>query len=202
MVRNQGKKRAIITAGAILLVLLAVIGTVAIIRAVKPGKSDPYKQAETTEATNDSINSDAPQTPANEPATETQPENDADTQSALDPETVATIEIQPMSIVVSYVKGVGGFEYAVNRTASGTQYVAFSSPELVGTKCTGDTGEFATILANPGSDESATITTSTTVDDTKYGLSLTAANCTKNPELLKSYQASFSDAFSLLKKME
>jgi hypothetical protein len=105
-----------------------------------------------------------------------------------------------MQITVSYVKVNAGFEYYVMRTASGTQYVEFSSPELVGTKCTDDKGVFASIIESPSTNESTTLSKTTTVDDTKYGLSLADATCTKDPELLKQFQSSFSDAFSLLKR--
>ena len=106
-----------------------------------------------------------------------------------------------MSITVSYVKGVGGFEFEVHRTPSGTQYVDFKSSDLVGTKCTDDEGIFATILESPGSDEQATLTKTIKLDGTTYGLSLAATTCTSDTTKLSAYQQSFNDAFSLLKKM-
>lgn len=207
MVKKRDKNRAFIIAGAALLVLIALVGTISLINGLNSGKSDPYKQTETTQPDdtstsdqNTSVDTDSSNTSTTDPDTSTG--SDASTDATPDPSTLSTIDITPMSITVSYVKGIGGFEYSVSRAARGTQYVAFSSPELVGTKCTDDKGEFATILADPSSDESATVSKSVTVEGVKYGLSLTAANCTKDPELLKKYQTSFSDAFGLLKKKE
>lgn len=122
--------------------------------------------------------------------------------STLDPATVGSITIDPMNITVSYVKGVGGFEYEVHRTASGTQYVDFMNSDLVGTKCTDDQGVFATILESPGTDEQATLSKTIKLANTTYGLSLAAATCTGDTMKLTAYQKSFDDAFSLLKKTE
>lgn len=205
MVKKRGNKRIYIIAGSILGALVVVFGIVGLVNSLSSGKADPYKQTSGTQITNENdASSDGDAQPEDtkpaDSSNDTKPADDTNS-STLDPTTVSTINIDPMNITVSYVKGIGGFEYAVKRTASGTQYVEFSSPELVGTKCTNDTGAFASILANPGSSENATIAKSTTVDGTKYGLSLSAANCTRDEALLKQYQASFSDAFDLLKKI-
>lgn len=204
MVQKKGRKKVYIIAGIALAAVLVVIVIVTIANALNSGKSDPYRQTNSTPVSNSSEDTNEPAPSPDDGDTSDSQNNDTQdsTQpaSTLDPETVATITIDPMNIIVSYVKGVGGFEYAIKRTASGTQYVEFSSPELVGTKCTNDTGAFASILANPGTDANATLTKSIAVDGTKYGLSLTAVNCTSNEALLKRYQASFSDAFELLKK--
>lgn len=106
-----------------------------------------------------------------------------------------------MTITVSYVKGVGAFEYQVLRTPSGTQYVEFRSTDLVGTKCTDDAGAFASIIQNPSStDNTSSVSQTVELESTKYGLALSGTNCTPNVELLQQYQQSFSKGFSLLKK--
>jgi len=88
------------------------------------------------------------------------------------------------------------------RTADSTEYVDFSAPELVGTKCTDDKGVFVSIIQNPSTDEgSATISKTVTVGEDSYGLSLASETCTSDVELLKQYQTSFSDAFTLLKSL-
>lgn len=202
MVQNK-RKRTLIAALAVLLVLLVAIGTVAFIRVLNAGKEDPYLQTDTSsvETPNDTA-SDQQTKPdtQEEPTQDTQ--TDEEDEPKLDPATVGTVDISPMEITISYVKGVGGFEYQVLRTSNGTRYVEFRSAELVGTKCTNDEGKFASILADPNETESATISKTTTVEDTKYGLSLEGAACTSNKDKLESYQKSFSDAFSLLKKMK
>lgn len=201
MAQKKGK-RTLITAGIVLAILLAVIGTIAFIKAMGVnGNKDPYKQTSTqqTPQTPQSSNSDTskPSTTPSDGATN----NSTSTAPKLDPSTVSTIDISPMNITVSYVKGVGAFEYEVLRTPNGTQYVEFRSTDLVGTKCTNDQGAFASILASPSDDEQATVSQKTVVDGTTYGLSLPGATCTSNPDLLAKYQKSFSDAFTLLKKM-
>jgi len=201
MVQKKGR-RTWITALAVLLILLAVIGTIALIRGLNSGKADPYAQNGDSSSTNSSDND----TQKQETNTDTQKDtdtkkDDSGSEPALDPSTVSTIDIAPMEITVSYVKGTGGFQYEVLRTSNGTRYVEFRSADLVGTKCTNDVGTFASILANPTDTESATLTKTTTVDGVKYGLSLEGSTCTSNQEKLQAYQKSFSDAFSLLKKM-
>ena len=106
-----------------------------------------------------------------------------------------------MHITVSYVKGVGGFSYEVLRTQKGTTYVEFRSDDLISTKCTDDTGAFAAIIQNPTSTEDTSIISQKVmVGGVLYGLSLSGANCTGQPDMLQKYQNSFSDAFSLLKE--
>lgn len=118
--------------------------------------------------------------------------------SSIDPATVSTVDIEPLGITVSYVKGIAGFEFYVQRTAEGTRYVEFRAPELAGTKCTGDVGVFASIVESPTKQDGATISQEVQVNQKTYGLSLPDTTCTANAELLARYQASFRDAFSLL----
>lgn len=202
MVKKRGKQ-TLLTAGAVLFVLLVLIGVVALLQGLN---GDPQSAREQTLDTSQTTEEPVPQPlpDETEDVTPTQaddaPEGAEATQ--LDPATVATVDIEPMELRVSYVRGVGGFEYLVQRTTSGTEYVEFKSPELVGSKCTDDQGAFATILESPNDNEASTISSKTTVEGTEYGLSLVASNCTNNVELLERYQASFSDAFSLLKKIQ
>lgn len=198
MVRKKGK-RTLLTTVAVLVALLLIIGAIAWIKTASQNKSDPYASKETPTTT---VDTPDPQDSKQDTDT-TSPDSgtNTDTGTAVDPTKVTTIDIAPMSLTVSYVKGVGTFEYQVLRTSNGTRYVEFSSPELVGTKCTNDIGTFASILANPEENDSTTLAKTTTVDGTKYGLSLESSTCTANAEKLQAYQKSFSDAFSLLKKM-
>ena len=198
MVQKKGK-RALITALSILIVLLAVVGTIVIIKAVNPGKSDPYTQQTANQNDSDNTADTGDGAVTNPPADDTDESNT--TVPTIDPATVSTIDIVPMNIVASYSKGVGAFEYEVLRRPNGTRYVEFSSPALVGTKCTDDKGTFVSILESPAADETATLAKTTVASGTTFGLSLAAATCTSNVDLLKNYQAAFSDPFSLLKKL-
>lgn len=190
--------------GSVGVVLAALVLTLTLINALKPKEQDPYRQetSKSQDASSDSTDK-ADASPDTNKDTPTQ--NDADngeSEPALDPETVSTIDILPMNISVSYVKGVGGFEYEVLRTRNRTQYVEFRSETLIGTKCTDDNGTFASILENPKDAEASTLAKTVTVDGVKYGLSLPQTNCTGDEASFKSYQRSFSDAFSLLKKLD
>lgn len=188
-----------IIAAAILGVLLVAIGTVTLIRVLNPPSEDPYVQdtPSGSVSNDDGVNTQAPALSDTSADTGTKP---VDT-PALDPNTVSTIDITPMTITVSYVKGVGAFEYQVLRTPSGTQYVEFRSAELIGTKCTDDAGAFASIIQNPSSAETnSTVSQTVDLESTKYGLALSGTNCTSNLESLEQYQQSFGKAFSLLKK--
>lgn len=202
MVRQNGRKKLII-AGAILGVLLVAIGTVAAIKALNPSNNDPYvkQTASGSVPSEDNASGDASTSDASESSGTSNSTQKPTETPAVDPATVTTIDVAPMSLSVSYVKGVGAFEYQVLRTPSGTQYVEFKSAELVGTKCTDDEGAFASIIQNPSSSETnSTVSQTVDLDATKYGLALSGTNCTSNVELLGQYQQSFSKAFSLLKK--
>lgn len=152
-----------------------------------------------------------PETPSqvttNEPAPE-QPEKPAEEPDSkevetptLDPASVSTVAIDSLGVSVSYVKGVPGFAYAISQSGGGTQFAAFSSEQLIGTKCTDDTGVFATIVKNPQQADRATLTSTKTVADTVYGLSLPSATCTSDATLFAQYQAAFKDAFGLIKPL-
>lgn len=197
MAQKKGRK-ALVTAVAVLIVLLALIGTIAVIKAIA-GK-DSSTQTTSEEAADTSKKSTSEESTAPDDS-ENSTSNQTSSNTALDPATVATIDIPAMEITVSYVKGIGGFEYEILRASGGTRSVEFRNASLVGTKCTNDLGTFASILENPTTDELAIVSQKTTVEDTLYGLSLADATCTTNPELLAKYQKSFSDAFYLLKKM-
>lgn len=121
--------------------------------------------------------------------------------STIDPATVSRIEVEPLGLSVAYVKGVPGFGFSVERTASGTRYVEFSSESLIGTKCTDDEGAFASIIVNPSDQDTATLSETKKLDDTTYGLSLPDDTCTADAALFTEYQAAFRDAFSLLERL-
>ena len=207
MVRKSDKRKQRIIISIIGIIIVAVI-TIVLIRTLTPNKIDPYVMRDDVEvsSTTDQQPVDTPPPATEAPADGTDakqtPDTDTTEESSLDPGTVATIDIEPMDLTVSYVKGVGGFSFEVKRTPGGSQYVEFSSESLAGTKCTNDTGVFATILEDPTSGDDSTIAKTVSVGDTKYGLSLAAPNCTADSAKLQAYQQSFSDAFSLLKKME
>jgi zona occludens toxin (predicted ATPase) len=121
---------------------------------------------------------------------------------AVDPTTLDTIDVQPLGITVSYTKGTPGFAFDIQKTADQTQYVEFTSTNLVGTKCTDDQGLFATIIKNPSSTEDqATLTATTKVGSDTYGLSLASDDCTGNAALLTTYQTGFKNGFSSLKAL-
>lgn len=201
MARDK-RTRIIIIIAAILVVLIASVITVSLMRSSQSDKQDPYKYGSTTNSADEGTEQEAEDASPSTPSKPAENSTNDKPATTLDPATVATIDIAPMNISVPYVKGVGGFEYQVLRTPNGTQYVEFRSGELVGTKCTADTGAFASVLADPQSGESATLEKTTTIGETKYGLSLASSSCTADTAKLKEYQKSFSDAFSLLKKLD
>lgn len=205
---KQSRRKSIITTAIILGVLLLAIGSVALIKALSPD-NNPYRLDTSNDARQEADDASAAtpnETPSDEITKDAEATDDAsnedETAAAIAPEDVNEIPITQMGITVSYLKGAGGFEYSVLRTSNGTRYVEFSSPSLVGTKCTNDTGVFASIIANPGNSDSLTVAKTTTVDSTSYGLSLADATCTSDKELLATYQKAFSDPFTLLKRVD
>jgi hypothetical protein len=192
MAKRQGKNGLIVTIIALGLTLV-IVGTIVFLQNLnKQQVEDQSQSVETTET----------ETPA-----ETTPEEETVVDEVeapvVDPATLNSIDIEPMAISVFYAKGVPGFEFAVKRTADRTEYVEFSSPELVGTKCTNDSGVFASIIKNPAaSEDQTTLSQKTTVGSDTYGLSLAGENCTSDTELLAEYQAAFTNGFSQLKAMD
>jgi len=195
MVQRKSKRR-LFTILVVIGVIALIVAGIAIVRAMSsntPAESNKTTQKDTPAVTDKAENTN--KAPSKDlPA-------DASTEPAIDPEQVSTVTIEPMTITVSYMKGIGGFDYQVLRTPSGTKYVQFSSANLVGTKCTDDIGVFASIIESPTTDEAATLTKTTTTDGMTYGLSLADTTCTSDAGLLKQFQDAFSGAFSLLKKM-
>jgi len=193
MAKGQGKKGLIVTIVVLGLTLLAVGGFLI------------WQNANRTDTTTPAVSTDTSSTTSSKDSTDsTTATNSTTTTSApaVDPSTLASIDIDPLKITVFYSKGVGGFDFNVLRTTKGTQYVTFSNSDLVGTKCTNDEGDFASIIKNPTSTEdNATISQKVKVGSDTYGLSLAASNCTSNPDLLTKYQTAFTNGFSQLKEI-
>ncbi len=193
MAKTNGKKRlrGALTMLGIVLIVVAIAFTVTSLSPKDSADSD-LQTKKTPSITKETNSTDS--------ATETKTDTTTD-QPAIDPELVSTVTVEPMSIVVSYLKGVGGFDYEVLRTPDGSKYVQLSSPRLAGTKCTNDVGVFASIIDSPTEDEGTTLAKQVTVDGMTYGLSLSDPTCTSDPALLKQYQDAFIEPFTLLKKM-
>lgn len=195
---SKSKRRLLILGLAIGLLIVGVLVAVFAMSGTgidNNAETDPYVQSDENESTESS-----PQEEAELPETIPEPDSAA---TNLDPESVSSVTIEPLGIVVSYVKGIAGFEYAIYRTNDGTQYVEFMSAELAGTKCTDDTGVFATILKNPPSEtDAATAELKKELNGDFYALSLPADTCTSDEALFAQYQAAFRDAFGLLALVE
>lgn len=195
MVGKKGQ-RSITIGLSVFAVFIIAIGAVALLRMVNPAKNDPYVQDDTSSAAQPA---ETQESAVMDEADVGAP--DGEPTSTIDPESVSTVDITPMGIKVSYVKGVGGFEYEVLRASGGTRYVELRSPTLVGTKCTNDAGTFASIIDSPSENERAVLAATTTVEGTVYGLSLAESTCTSDADSLAAYQKSFQDAFTLLEKI-
>jgi len=194
MAHKKSRRTLYIVIGVLVVVILA-IGIVAFVRSLTPPSTSEPEQSSPDTSRQTETPAETEETPA--PSV---PEDDS-ADVSIDPARVSTTEIEPMMINVAYIKGIDGFDFQILRNPNGTKYVQFSSESLVGTKCTDDAGVFASIIENPTADERGTLTKTTTVDGTTFGLSLADEACTNNSELLKQYQQSFSEPFSLLTKM-
>lgn len=194
MAKGQGKTGLVITI-IVLAVTLVVVGTIVVLQNLnqQPAVTNQPSSTE-TDTTADQT------TPTDETDASTGTDTTTDeTDITVDPATLKSIDIEPMSIKVFYTKGIPGFEYAIQRASNGTHYVEFSSPDLVGTKCTDDEGIFATIIEDPSaSEQQTTVNQTTTIGDMTYGLSLASDTCTAAPTLLAQYQDAFKSGFSSL----
>lgn len=197
-------KKALVIAGSVGIVLLIVglfIGY-AVFQASQ-AEEDPFVQTNTPTSEDDTTPETVDTTPSVSEETEpTVEETTPPAQSDLDPASVATVDVEPLDLTVSYVRGVPGFSFTVLRTQSGTEYVEFQNEDLAGTRCTNDEGAFASVIVGPSEQDIATLAQTITLDETVYGLSLPDDTCTDDEALFAQYQSSFSDAFSLLSKLD
>jgi hypothetical protein len=187
----QRRNKLIITI-VVLAALLVLIG-VGVAMLLRPTKlpshvttPDTSKQIVPTKDTTNVTPSDAPT---------------SSTGPVVDPQSLKSIDIPPLAVTVFYSKGTPGFEFSVLKTADKTQYVQFTSPNLIGTKCTNDQGAFASIIKNPSANETQTVNQIVKVGSDTYGLSIASAGCTGNSDLLSLYQTGFKNGFSNLKSL-
>lgn len=187
--RTQGKKGLTVAIVVLVVVLLVVGGLALSKKSPEPAKTtapNTSKDASTTKDTTTETDSTGSGSSTTTTAT------------TVDPATLTSIAIEPLGVTVFYSKGTPGFEFTVLKTADQTQYVEFTSSDLIGTKCTNDQGVFASIIKNPAADESQTTSQTVKVGSDTYGLSLASASCTANPDLLTQYQTGFKNGFSSL----
>lgn len=194
MAKGQGKTGLIVTI-VVLALTLVVVGSIVVFQNLK---SEPAPVVQEEPATEDMPTQDTTETPA----TSDDEEVSTDGQD-VDTSELRSVDIEPMSIVVYYGTSIpGGFEFQVQRANDGTQYVEFLNEDLIGTKCTDDTGIFATIVEAPSESEQATLDQSVTVGGTTYGLLLSSDSCTGDMTLLSQYQSALSEGFYALGALE
>ena len=196
---QRNKKIAIISGSIAIVALIAGLVIGYFIFQASQTEDDPFTESTTSQQSDQDTSSETPVDESPLPEPESEAESPEPTPAPqLDPSTVSTVDIEPLGITVSYVKGVPGFSFIVLRTQDGTEYVEFRNDDLAGTICTDDEGAFASIIVGPSEQDVATLAQTVTVDETVYGLSLPSDDCTDNTELFEQYQQSFTDAFSLL----
>lgn len=118
--------------------------------------------------------------------------------TAPDPSTVKQLEIAQLNVTLDYSNTLPGMSYSIGRTSGGTTYVQLANDQLVGDKCTDDSGVFATILKDPSSTDSTTVSTTVKVGDDTYGLALPSDSCTGDKDLFDEYQTSMKQNFPFL----
>lgn len=194
MAKTQSKVGLSITI-VVLVITLLIVGSIMLLR----NNSKPDKTTTTTETSQAK-----PETTKDGTSTETDDTDasKATTPDAIDPETLTSVDVEPLGVTVFYSKGTPGFDFAVKRTADRTLYAEFTSSNLVGTKCTNDEGLIASIIKNPTSSEDQTTVSQTVkVGADTYGLSLAGKGCTSDAGLLTEYQAAFTNGFPSLKAL-
>ena len=109
---------------------------------------------------------------------------------------LTTLHITELGIGLPYDKTLPTISYDIQKTDSGTRYAQLSNATLVGTTCTGDTGNIAAVILNPTqADTSTPFVATVTIDSNKYVLTLSGSNCTNNKSLLTKYQDSIEKNF-------
>lgn len=190
------QRRTVFITAAIVLVVILLIALAVVL-------TKKHATPATTTATNASQQpTSSKDTTTETDSTETTSPTNQTTAPVADPSTLSSVDIDGLGIKVFYTKGTPGFEYAIKKTTDGTQYVEFTSTDLIGTKCTNDEGVFAMITKNPSaSEDQGTVSQTTKVGNDSYGLSLASASCTSNDELLNQYQTGFKNGFSSLSSL-
>ena len=190
MIKSRGVKKYI--AAAVLLVVI-ITATIVILQLNKTdagrsaGSTDTVDQTPVPTGTPDASKESVKTIVAEKP-----------TVATVDPETLNSVAIEPLGVTVFYTKGTPGFDFTVLKAAANTQFVQFTSPDLIGTKCTDDEGVFASIIKDATDSEAQTISETVKLGSSTFGLVLATAGCTGNVELLQSYQDGFKAGFSSL----
>ena len=205
--KKSNQKKSLVLVSAIALVLVTALVTALIINAVNSHQEPVEPKGGEPDVTSSSTKVDPAEEEDDSDSNEVSDQGevlstkDASGDSKPDSSEVSSIEVSQLGIEVSYISGINGFNYEVMRTPSGTRYVEFRNDDVIGTKCSDDDGVFASIVEDPQSVEDATLVKTIAVEGTVYGLSIAESTCTSDPELLKSYQDSFTKAFVLLAKI-
>jgi len=189
MARTKAGTRLIIASSGLVLVLL-IAGGIALAR-----RTNTADVPTTNTPPSMTVEADTQHT------TKTAESSDNSNVASADPETLGSVDVQPLGVTVFYTKdAVEGFGFEVKQTSS-TQYAEFSAASLTGTKCTNDTGLFATIIKDPSSTDQSSLAQTIKVGDILYGLSLAGKGCTVDDDLLDTYQAAFAAGFPSLKAL-
>lgn len=190
----HSKRRLIIVIASTVTALILVAGFIWVV-AHPYGSINLADKTTSTEHNNtDNSNSNSSTTtkPAeNTPTTPTTP--------APDPSTVKNLDISQLGLTLNYDRTLPGLSYEIKLTGSGTQYVSLMYDGLIGDKCTGDTGEFASIIKNPTSADSVAIKNTVKLGNDTYGLALPDSSCTSNVDLFNQFQASMTANFPYMK---
>lgn len=198
MAKKQSKTGLIVSI-VVLVLTIAVVG--AIVYGQRPNNDTSNTSSSNTDS-NDDNNTNNPDgdSGSGTPAPSI-PDQDGDTN--IDVSKFAFIDVEPLEIRVAYENVIPSFEFFIKRTSIGTRYVEFTYDKLIGDKCTNDEGVFMSIIENPSTPEDlSTISKTTVVDGTTYGMTLESDTCTNDKALLSKYQNAFSDGFTLLEAMD
>lgn len=191
----RSKRRLIITIVSIVAALALIAGFIWVVAHPysSTSLSDTSASSTSTNSSNNSnSNGSASNNSNNQPATST-PTQPSTPQP--DPSTVKSLTISQLGLTINYDKTLPGLSYEIKRTGSGTQYISLTYDGLIGDKCTGDQGEFASILKDPTSADSVAIKNTIKLGSDTYGLALPDSSCTNNVDLFNQYQDSMKANF-------
>ncbi len=195
----RSKRRSIIVITSIVAALVLVAGFIWVV-------AHPYGSinlADSNQAKSDTTNSNSNSgASSNSGQSNSQPANTTPTtpqSPAPDPSTVKSLDISQLGLTLNYDRTLPGLSYEIKRTGSGTQYVSLTYDGLIGEKCTGDQGEFASIIKDPTSADSIAITSTVKLGNDTYSLALPDNSCTGNVDLFNQYQASMKANFPYMK---
>ncbi len=186
------RKRIAVTVASLVAGLVLVAGFIWVVThpysSIDLSNAGQPSSPSTSQPSSGSSTKDSTESPATTTPTQPNP-------PAPDPSTIKNLTITQWGVVLGYDRTLPGMSYLIKRTGAGTQYVSLMYDGLIGDKCTGDQGEFASIIKDPTNADSTALINTVKLGSDTYGLALPDNACTGDVALFTQFQNSMKTNF-------